>query len=462
MSTYAPFAKPLYVMLKPVGAVCNLACDYCYYLEKSKLYRDNPKHVPKHVMSDELLEKFIEEYINSQTMPQVLFTWHGGETLMRPLSFYKRAMELQRKYANGRTIDNCIQTNGTLLTDEWCRFFKENNWLVGVSIDGPQEFHDEYRKNKQGKPSFVKVMQGINLLKKHGVEWNGMAVVNDYNADYPEFHDEYRKNKQGKPSFVKVMQGINLLKKHGVEWNGMAVVNDYNADYPLDFYNFFKEIGCHYIQFAPIVERIAPHGDGRHLASLADKEKSTQLADFSVTPEQWGDFLCALFDEWVKQDVGTYYIQLFDSTLANWIGEQPGVCSMAKTCGHAGVMEFNGDVYTCDHFVFPEYKLGNIHQNTLVEMMYGERQQAFGLMKQQSLPTQCRECEWLFACNGECPKNRFACTADGEPGLNYLCAGYHKFFSHVAPYMDFMKNELMNQRPPANIMEAIRNNAIKP
>ena len=275
-----------------------------------------------------------------------------------------------------------------------------------------------------------------------------------------EFHDEYRKNKQGKPSFVKVMQGINLLKKHGVEWNGMAVVNDYNADYPLDFYNFFKEIGCHYIQFAPIVERIAPHGDGRHLASLADKEKSTQLADFSVTPEQWGDFLCALFDEWVKQDVGTYYIQLFDSTLANWIGEQPGVCSMAKTCGHAGVMEFNGDVYTCDHFVFPEYKLGNIHQNTLVEMMYGERQQAFGLMKQQSLPTQCRECEWLFACNGECPKNRFACTADGEPGLNYLCAGYHKFFSHVAPYMDFMKNELMNQRPPANIMEAIRNNAI--
>ena len=190
MSTYAPFAKPLYVMLKPVGAVCNLACDYCYYLEKSKLYRDNPKHV----MSEELLEKFIEEYINSQTMPQVLFTWHGGETLMRPLSFYKRAMELQRKYANGRTIDNCIQTNGTLLTDEWCRFFKENNWLVGVSIDGPQEFHDEYRKNKQGKPSFVKVMQGINLLKKHGVEWNGMAVVNDYNADYPlDFYNSSRR-----------------------------------------------------------------------------------------------------------------------------------------------------------------------------------------------------------------------------------------------------------------------------
>ncbi len=404
MSTYAPFAKPLYVMLKPVGAVCNLACDYCYYLEKAKLYKENPKHV----MSEELLEKFIEEYINSQTMPQVLFTWHGGETLMRPLSFYKRAMELQKKYANGRTIDNCIQTNGTLLTDEWCQFFKKNNWLVGVSIDGPQEFHDEYRKNKQGRPSFHKVMQGINLLKKHGVEWNGMAVVNEYNADYPE-----------------------------------------------EFYRFFKDLGCHYIQFAPIVERILPHGDGRHLASLADGGDAP-LAEFSVSPEQWGNFLCRLFDLWVKEDVGTYYIQLFDSTLANWVGEQPGVCSMARTCGHAGVMEFNGDVYACDHFVFPEYKLGNIYQQTLVEMMYSERQQRFGQNKYDSLPHQCKECEWLFACNGDCPKNRFARTTDGEPGLNYLCAGYRQFFSHVAPYMDFMKKEYLAQRAPANVMDAIR------
>lgn len=357
-STFAPFAKPLYVMVKPVGAVCNLACDYCYYLEKANLYKDNLKHV----MSDELLEKFIDEYINSQTMPQVLFTWHGGETLMRPLSFYKKAMELQKKYARGRTIDNCIQTNGTMLTDEWCEFFRENNWLVGVSIDGPQEFHDEYRKNKMGKPSFVKVMQGINLLKKHGVEWNAMAVINDFNADYP-----------------------------------------------LDFYRFFKEIGCQYIQFAPIVERILSHEDGRHLASLAENKAGT-LADFSITPEQWGNFLCALFDEWVKEDVGKYYVQIFDSTLANWMGEQPGICTMAKTCGHAGVMEFNGDVYSCDHFVFPEYKLGNIYSKTLVEMMHSERQHNFGNMKYQSLPTQCKECEFLFACNGECPKNRFSPT----------------------------------------------------
>ena len=404
MTTFAPFARPLYVMLKPAGALCNLACDYCYYLEKSKLYQDNPKHV----MSDELLEKFIEEYINSQTSPNVLFTWHGGETLMRPLSFYQKAVELQRKYARGRQIDNCLQTNGTLLTDEWCRFLHDNQWLVGISIDGPQEFHDEYRKNKQGKPSFVKVMQGINLLKKHNVEWNAMAVVNDYNADYP-----------------------------------------------LEFYHFFKELDCHYIQFAPIVERIAPHADGRHLAAV-DEESKAGLADFSVTPRQWGDFLCAIFDEWVRHDVGNYYIQLFDSTLANWVGEQPGVCTLAQTCGHAGVMEFNGDVYSCDHFVFPQYKLGNIYSKTLVEMMYGERQQKFGLAKRESLPTQCKECPYLFACNGECPKNRFCKTKDGEPGLNYLCQGYYQFFDHVAPYMDFMKRELQAKRAPANVMEAIR------
>lgn len=404
MNTFAPFARPLYIMTKPVGAICNLACDYCYYLEKSKLYQESPKHI----MSDELLEKFIKEYIESQTMPQVLFTWHGGETLMRPLSFYQKAMELQRKYARGRTIDNCIQTNGTLLNDEWCRFFHDNNWLVGVSIDGPQEFHDEYRKNKQGKPSFMKVMQGINLLNKHRVEWNALAVVNDFNADYP-----------------------------------------------LDFYHFFKEIGCRYIQFTPIVERIFRHDDGRHLAAVEEGDNE-KLADFSVTPEQWGNFLCTIFDEWVKNDVGKYFIQLFDATLANWVGEQPGVCSLAKTCGHAGVMEFNGDVYSCDHFVFPQYKLGNIYSKTLVEMMYSDKQQQFGRNKFDSLPSQCKECQYLFACNGECPKNRFCKTASGEPGLNYLCKGYYQYFDHVAPYMDFMKKELLAERAPANIMEAIR------
>ena len=398
-----PFARPLYIMTKPAGSSCNLACEYCYYLEKKNLYKDASSD-RRHVMSDDMLECFIKMYIESQSMPQILFSWHGGETLMRPLSFYKKAIELQKKYGGGLVIDNSIQTNGTLLTDEWCRFFKDNNWLVGVSVDGPQEFHDEYRRNNIGAPSFHKVMRGINLLKKHGVEWNALAVVNDFNADYP-----------------------------------------------LDFYHFFKEIECRYIQFTPIVERIIPHTDGRTLASPMDAHDAP-LADFSVSPAQWDEFLCTIFDEWVKNDVGQYFIQLFDSTLANWAGVQPGVCTMARTCGHAGVMEFNGDVYSCDHFVFPEYKLGNIREKTLVEMMYSDRQQKFGTDKYDSLPGQCRRCKYLFACNGECPKNRFAFTADGEPGLNYLCEGYYRFFEHVAPYMDFMKNELDNQRPPSNVM----------
>lgn len=400
---FTPFARPMYIMTKAAGSSCNLACKYCYYLEKNNLYKDRQPD-KRFILTDELLEKFIEMYIESQTTPQVLFCWHGGESLMRPLSFYKKVVELQKKYARGRIIDNTIQTNGTLLNDEWCRFFKDNNWLVGVSVDGPQEFHDEYRKNKIGAPSFRKVMQGIDLLKKHGIEWNALAVVNDFNGDYP-----------------------------------------------LDFYHFFKEIECRYIQFTPIVERIIPRKDGRYLASPIDA-RDIPLADFSVSPEQWGDFLCAIFDEWVRNDVGEYFIQIFDATLANWIGEQPGVCSMAKTCGHAGVMEYNGDVYSCDHFVFPEYKLGNISTHSLIEMMFSDRQQKFGNDKFDKLPSQCRNCKYLFACNGECPKNRFALTADGEPGLNYLCAGYRKYFEHVAPYMDFMANELKNQRPPANVM----------
>lgn len=407
MNTISPFSKPLYVLAKPVGASCNLRCKYCYYLEKSHLYRN----APARIMSDELLERFVQEYIQAQTMSQVLFTWHGGEPLMRPLSFYKKAVALQERYAFGRQIDNTIQTNGTLLTDEWCEFFKEHNWLVGISIDGPQEFHDEYRRTASDKPSWQKVMRGIRLLRKHGVEWNAMAVVNDFNAGYP-----------------------------------------------LEFYHFFKEMGAKYIQFAPVVERMAAHSDGRHLATLVDQE--CPVADFSVSPAQWGDFLCAIFDEWVRHDVGQTYVEIFDCTLANWVGERPGICVYAKECGHAGVMEFNGDVYSCDHFVFPEYKLGNIRDRTLVEMLYGEQQRQFSCLKHASLPKQCKECEWEFACHGECPKNRFVNDRYGNPGLNYLCSGYRHFYEHVAPYMDFMKKEFMNQRPPANVMEAVKRKRI--
>lgn len=405
MAIASPFSRPLYVMTKPAGASCNLACEYCYYLEKLQLYR----HDARHVMSDEMLERFVKQYIESQTMQQVLFCWHGGETLMRPLSFYEKVVRLQRQYAQGRQIDNVIQTNGTMIDDRWAQFFHDQGWLVGVSIDGPEEFHDEYRRNKAGRPSWRQVMRGINYLNKHQVEWNAMAVVNDFNADYP-----------------------------------------------LDFYQFFKDIGCHYLQFTPIVERISTHPDGRHLAFMAD-DAQAELADFSVTPEQWGHFLCTVFDQWVRNDVGSTFVQLFDTTLANWIGMEGSLCTMARECGHAGVMEYNGDVYSCDHFVFPEYKLGNICDSTLTEMMYSERQRAFGQNKYRSLPQQCKSCHYLFACHGECPKNRFSETAQGEPRLNYLCQGYYRFFEHVAPYMDFMKRELTAHRPPSNVMDAIKN-----
>ena len=398
-----PFAKPLYVMLKPAGAHCNLACKYCYYLEKNKLYPT----AQRHLMSDEILEQFTREYIEAQTMNQVLFTWHGGEPLLRSIDFYRKALSLQQKYAGGRRIDNVIQTNGTLLTDEWCEFFAQNHWLVGISIDGPQPDHDHYRLTAAGKPSWKKVMQGIKLLKKHGVEWNAMAVVNAYNANHP-----------------------------------------------LEFYRFFKENGCQFLQFTPIVERLTRHEDGRTLASLADKNE-IPLSEASVTPEQWGYFLCAIFDEWVRKDVGKIFVEIFDCTLANWMGISPGICAYSKECGHAGVMEHNGDVYSCDHFVFPEYKLGNIRDHSLIDMLYGEQQQEFSRLKHSSLPRQCKECDMEFACHGECPKNRFMKDQYGDSGLNYLCPGYYHYYQHVAPYMDYMKQELMSQRPPSNIMKVV-------
>ena len=399
-----PFAKPLYVMLKPAGAHCNLACKYCYYLEKNKLYPT----AQRHLMSDEMLEQFTREYIEAQTMNQVLFTWHGGEPLLRSIDFYRKALSLQQKYAGGRRIDNVIQTNGTLLTDEWCEFFAQNHWLVGISIDGPQPDHDHYRLTAAGKPSWKKVMQGIKLLKKHGVEWNAMAVVNAYNVNHP-----------------------------------------------LEFYRFFKENGCQFLQFTPIVERQTRHEDGRTLASLADKDEIS-LSEASVAPEQWGYFLCAIFDEWVRKDVGKIFVEIFDCTLANWMGISPGICAYSKECGHAGVMEHNGDVYSCDHFVFPEYKLGNIRDHSLIDMLYGEQQQEFSRLKHSSLPRQCKECDMEFACHGECPKNRFMKDKYGDSGLNYLCPGYYHYYQHVAPYMDYMKQELMSQRPPSNIMKVVQ------
>ena len=335
-------------------------------------------------MDERLLEDFIQQYIASQNTPQVLFTWHGGEPLLKPLGFYRKALEMQRKFADGRRIDNCLQTNGTLLTDKWCDFLRDNHFLVGISIDGPQPLHDACRRKSGGSST-----------------WND------------------------------VMRGIRLLQHHGVEWNAMATVNAVNVEYPKAFYHFFRDIGCEFLQFTPVIEPDKP--------------------DLSITADQWGSFLCSLYDEWVKEDVGNVFVQLFDATLANWAGVAPGVCSMSATCGLAPVVEADGSVYCCDHFVRPEYKLGNILERPLSEILYGETQLKFGWSKKSSLPRECRECRWLFACHGECPKNRLINDRYGEPGLNCLCRGYRQFFAHVAADMDFMKAELDAGRPPSNI-----------
>lgn len=383
-----PFARPLYVMTKPAGAHCNLACDYCYYLEKQKLYQNGEKHV----MSDQLTEVFVREYIQSQFGREVNFTWHGGEPMIRPLSYYKKVVRWQRQYAEGKTILNCLQTNGTLLTPEWCRFLHDEGWLVGISIDGPQNMHDAYRMKRNGAPTWENVMQGIEMLDRYEVEWNAMAVVNDITAARP-----------------------------------------------LEFYRFFRdELECRYLQFTPVVERIHRHQDGRHLAHVMDGEEYA-VAPFSVTPEAWGEFLCTMFDEWYRNDVGEMFVQTFEATLANWAGVTPGVCSLSDWCGHAAVMEHNGDIYCCDHFVFPEYYLGNIRNRGILDMLNSEKQMAFADMKTKGLPAQCHKCQWQFACHGECPRNRFVKTQDGEPGLNYLCEGYRRYFEHVAPYMEELK-----------------------
>ncbi len=397
--TSEPTANPrpsVYIMAKPAGAHCNMRCSYCYYLEKEKL-----KHDPAASLMDETtLENYIRQYVGINAGGVANFIWHGGESLLPGPDFYHKVIEIQAKYAASATIVNTIQTNGTLLNDEWCKFFKDNDWLVGVSIDGPERVHDAFRRFGNGKASFAKVMAGIELLNRYEVEWNAMAVVNS----------------------------LNVLA-------------------PLDFYNFFKSIGCRFLQFTPVVERRTETG------RLATYNQGGTLTPESVTPDQWGNFLCMIFDNWVRNDVGRMFIQLFDATLANWLGAMPGLCSVSASCGHAGVLELNGDIYSCDHFVFPEYKLGNINSSNLAEIMSTPRQMSFSRLKLDGLSEKCRRCRFLFACHGECPKNRFANSGD-EPH-NYLCDGYKRFFSHAEPYMNFMAEQYRAGRSPANVMKCL-------
>jgi uncharacterized protein len=361
-------------------------------------------------MSDKVLESYIKQYIEANEVPVVSFAWQGGEPTLLGVEFFKKVVSLQKKYADGKTIENGFQTNGILLNDEWCEFLAENKFLVGLSLDGPEKLHDRYRVNKAGKGSFQRVMRGLEFLKKFQVEFNILTVVN-------------------RP----------------------------NSQKPVEVYRFLKEVGSGFIQFIPIVERISKFESPTQLNLVqAGYMGEATIADWSVEPVQFGKFLIEIFDEWVRNDVAKQYIQFFDIALESWMGMAQSLCLFNETCGKAMAIEHNGDLYACDHFVFPKNRLGNILERSLNEMVLSEQQIQFGLDKRDKLPQYCLDCEVLFACNGECPKNRFAKTPDGEDGLNYLCEGYKLFFKHIDPYIKFMANELRHQRPPANVMQWTR------
>jgi uncharacterized protein len=388
----------IHVLAKPTGAACNLACTYCFFLDKELLYADS-----KFRMSDDVLEAYIRQLIEAHRTQQVTVAWQGGEPTLMGVDFYRRAIEYQNKYARpGMTFENTMQTNGTLLNDEWCEFFKENNYLIGISIDGPRHLHDTYRLDKRGGPTFDKVMRGLRLLQKHGVEYNILVTVNRTNADYP-----------------------------------------------LEVYRFLRdEAKTTWIQFIPVVERIDEEGHTIY-------QKGTRISKRSVRPEQFGRFLIHIFDEWVRHDVGRVYVQTFEAAVRNWLRmPSSGMCIFEATCGLGLALEHNGDLYSCDHFVEPDYLLGNIMETHMAQMVTSEKQRKFGLYKRDSLPRTCCECEVRFACHGECPKNRFLTTTDGEPGLNYLCAGWKAFFHRINEPVQMMA-ELMRMGRPASEIIAV-------
>jgi uncharacterized protein len=404
----APSARPVgfHIMAKPVGPICNLNCKYCFYLEKENLYPGKSNWV----MAEEVLEAYIRQYIAAQDAPTVSFAWQGGEPTILGVDYFRKIVALQKQYAHGKRIENAFQTNGILLDDAWGEFLAENRFLVGLSIDGPRELHDCYRLDKGGQPTFDRVLRGLGFLKKHSVEFNTLTVL-------------HRKNSQ----------------------------------HPLKVYRFLKEIGSGFMQFIPVVERIAAQPNPAGLVLIAPQHgPHVPVAGWSVEPLQFGKFLCAVFDTWVREDVGKYFVQIFDVALESWMGLEPSLCVFRSTCGAALAIEHNGDLYSCDHFVYPENKLGNIMDQPLASLSSSPAQRKFGLDKRDALPQYCRECDVRFACNGECPKHRFLRTPQGEEGLNYLCRGYKLFFHHIDPYMRFMANELRNQRPPANVMNWVR------
>ena len=386
-------------MVKPMGSACNLDCHYCYYRDKADIYSGT---MPK--MSDELLEIYIKQYIEGASQQNISFCWHGGEPLMAGLPFFRKAMELQKKYAGGKVIENTLQTNGILVNEEWCAFFKDNNFLVGLSLDGPEDIHDAFRRDCGGAPTFARVMKALEMFVHAGVDFNILSTVN--------------------------------LRSEG---RGAEV------------YRFLRSLN-HYMQFLPVVEYVKERPGKRPLIVSPDEEDAVE-APWSVSAKGYGQFMCDVFDEWVKRDVGNYFVQLFDVTLANWCGVQPALCAFGEVCGDGMVVEHNGDVFSCDHFVYSEYRLGNIATGNLADMYKSEEQQTFGRDKREALPMECKRCSYYFLCHGECPKHRFAYASNGEPYMNVLCEGYKMFFRHTDPYMRYMKTLLEKGESPSLVMD---------
>jgi uncharacterized protein len=404
--------QPAYfhLLAKPTGAVCNLDCKYCFFLSKQTLYPDSDFR-----MADDLLDIYIRQLLESQQAKTISIAWQGGEPTLMGLDFFRRSIELVEKYRRpDQQVDHTIQTNGTRLDDEWCSFFKKHRFLVGLSVDGPKDLHDAYRVDKGGKGTFDQVMRGWELLKKHGVEFNILCTV------------------------------------HAA-----------NVQHSLKVYRYFRDVlKTQYVQFISIVERV--NADLVPVANLGWGQRGSdprplylqsgdQVTNRSVRPEKFGQFLVEIFEEWVRRDVGKVYVQIIDTTLAAHVG-QYGLCIFAPTCGNALALEHNGDLYSCDHYVEPDFKLGNIREVHMADLVSSNRQRTFGKSKETTLPAYCRECDVRFVCNGGCPKDRFSLTPGGEPGLNYLCAGYKRFFQHVDKPMRIMAGFLRDGRAPAEIM----------
>ena len=396
----------IHVLAKPTGAICNLNCSYCFFLHKDSLYPGSHFR-----MSDEVLETYIRQLIEYHRTPQVTVAWQGGEPTLMGIEFYRRAIEYQKQYKKPAMVfENTMQTNGTLLNDEWCEFFKENNFLIGISLDGPRHLHDVYRRDKQGQPTFDRVMQGLHLLQKHGVEYNILVTVNRVNADHP-----------------------------------------------LEVYRFLRdEVGTSWIQFIPAIERL-------HQGEVTIFQQGNTVSERSVQPRQFGNFLITIFDEWIRHDVGKVFVQTFEAAVRNWLAlPSSGMCVFNATCGHGLALEHNGDLYSCDHFVEPKYLLGNILQSQMLDLVGSEKQRRFGQDKRDTLPQVCRECQVRFACQGECPKNRFLTTPAGEPGLNYLCAGYKAFFQHLDRPLTILTKLLRQGQPAAQVMEVLKAEDARP